>query len=152
MASQRDTLTAAAVSALSAGASWTVTRFPVLPVQPETVPLMGVTPESESVQIPGHRSNNGVMRWLTLVVSCWTKDGTSPDNALDSMVTWAVQKLIPLNAAGDIDETLGGTAHVIEELGTQWYAEVQDHVYQRADVRFRVGYQTKRTDPTSKVG
>jgi hypothetical protein len=153
VASRRDAIVAAAKSALSAGSpSFTVERFRVLPVQPEVVPLMAVAPETETLQFVGHRMNNAVMRHLILVVSCWTKDGTSPDNALDDMVTWAVQKMIPLTAAGDIDETLGGTCHTIEEISTQWAAEVQDHIYSRADVRFRVGYQTKRTDPTSKVG
>ena len=153
MASQRDAIIAACISALNAGTPpTTAVRFPVLPVTPNTVPLIGVTPESEDVQFVGHRANNGAFRWLTVVVSCWAKNGSSSDNALDAMVTWVVQKLIPVNALGDIDETVGGTAHAIEEVGTQWFAEIQDHVYQRADVRFRIGYQTKRTDPTTKVG
>jgi hypothetical protein len=111
-----------------------------------------VSPEREDVQFVGHRMNDGAFRHMVIAVSCWSKDGNSPDNALDAMVTWAVQKLIPVNAAGEIDETVGGTCHTIEELSTEWVAVVQDHVYQRADVRFRVGYQTKRTDPTTKVG
>lgn len=146
MASQRETVLDAWVAILSAGSpAFTVVKFAVLPVTVDTVPIMVVTPGQESVEPIGHRATDGVSRYCDVFVDCWTKDGTTPTASLDTMTTWAVQKTLA-------DETLGGKCVLIDEISTNWQAEVQDHVYQRATVQFRLRYHTKRTDPTTKVG
>jgi len=66
--------------------------------------------------------------------------GTAPDDSIDPYYVWAVKALMA-------DETLGGLAHRIDEVGFEVAAVEEDKIYVAGALEILVYYQTRRTDP-----
>lgn len=147
MASVRDAILAyiAGSSCLAAAgtpATAGVVRFRTLPWNVASVPAFAIYPSAELTKPVGMPDSNLLERYLTVTIECRAKGGT-PDNALDALLSWAIQKLWA-------DETLGGNANYLGELGTRWDAAASDVVYEVAFLDIQVNYQTLTDDPTKR--
>lgn len=111
-------------------------RLPM--IETSMLPFVDIMPVQEQTQSATSRLSSPVVRrTMRVKVRCWAA-GDSAEAACDTMVAWATKAL-----AGN---TLGGLAHDIEELGTEWQSAIVDAQYGVAEVEFAVSYQTKTAD------
>ena len=80
---------------------------------------------------------------LVLDVRALVPSGSSPDDVLDPLTTWATYQIFS-------QESFGGIANGAEETGTSWFAREGDVLIAQATIRMRVKYRTSRIDPSSK--
>jgi hypothetical protein len=157
MASIRDQLLAAVVTALSASgkpAGVAVDRSRGTPLSPGQLPRMIVYPIHERVTTEramrtadGAKSGHS-MRTLRVRLECRVSVGPDgqTDTTLDPLVTWAVKGLMA-------DARLGGLCHDIHEKETQWLppsAGERDAAYGAAAVDVEIEYHTAANDPSVK--
>jgi hypothetical protein len=150
MSSRRDSIVADIVAALSTAtgkpSGLTVHRQRTLPIGADVLPSQVVYLVDETVVTgPGFGvgANALAVREATVRVESRVSAGAStPDQALDPLLNWAVQKILA-------DPTRGGLAHFTIELGTQWAAADEDKVYGAAQTDFKVKYTTSAADPTA---
>lgn len=149
MASRRALIVEAIATALGGAtkpADVTVHRSRTLPITSDQLPAMAAYRTTEAVERGDGPRGYKVRRRLRVRVECrvaTAADGATLDDAMDPLTTWAVQAVMS-------DVTLGGLAHNIHEVSTQWLAEDADQVYGAAAVDFDVEYITSASDPESR--
>jgi len=82
-------------------------------------------------------------RHLNLVLEMRAKalPGQGPDEAIDPLYVWAMQRVMA-------DERFGGLAMGVTEGPMKWTAKELDVVFAGAALHLVVHYRTSRTDPT----
>lgn len=113
------------------------------PVEVSELPLISIYPVREDVKrATENRRVQLVERDLEVHVLCRV-GGNSSFN--DPLRIWAVQQIMA-------DQTLGGVAIEIQEESTDWNPDDDSSTdYDSADLKFRVRFQTNRTEMGSKV-
>lgn len=153
MASTRDAIIAQIVSQLGAvgkPAGLNVYRQRSFPIGSDVLPAQLVYAVDEEVKTlpgmgaPGHIKRKA-RRTCKIAVYSRVDGGTSPDNALDPLLSWSVQQVCS-------DVTMGGLAFDCQELGTVWDEVDMDQMYAGARQYFSVDYVTDAHDPTSNAG
>ena len=117
------------------------TSIRLAPLEDAEAPAIAVYPGSESVEPASNRPGPLVKRELELVVECRVV-GDNPDDLLDPLLDWTT------TALAGIESSL---FHDIQETGTEFRFELSGQVYGLAVQRFRVLYQTARTNQSSRV-
>lgn len=147
MASKRDAIIASVVSALQGAggpSGLTVLRQRTFPIGSDILPAQAVYAHDEEVKTGPGQSNytRKAVRTFRFVVESRVDGGSSPDNALDPLLSWAVQTICA-------DATMGNTVHDTRELGTTWDQQDADQMYGAARTLFEVVYITAAADPTA---
>ncbi|MGE0456408.1 MAG: hypothetical protein AB7I13_00330 [Vicinamibacterales bacterium] len=146
MASKRDGIVAAAVTALGVASvggttkptGLTVHRQRKRPLSQDQLPAIVLW---QSIEPRDYDATDKVDRVLNLHVECRVRhEGTSGDEALDPLLVWAEKVLMA-------DITLGGRCAEILAQETSWDLDDPDAPIARAAIRFEVKYQTKNNDP-----
>ena len=145
MASKRDAILASIVSSLSGAggpSGLTVHRQRTLPITSDVLPSQLVYAISEEVATGPGRANfaRKAVRKVTIAVESRVDGGTSPDNTLDPLLSWAVQKICA-------DPTMGDTVEDCKEMGTTWAQVDADQMYGAARTDFEITYITSAADP-----
>jgi hypothetical protein len=149
MSSRRDQITAACVALLQqAGgpAGLNVHRQRTISLTHDQLPAQVVYAlQEENDTAPGRGAplayTRKAKRKLTLCVEHRVDaENTPPDQALDPLLSWAVQQLCS-------GVSLGGLAYDLKEIGTKWDEVEQDKVYAAARTLFDVEYVTDASNP-----
>lgn len=115
-------------------------RFRTRPVEADSLPvgLLAILSEPQ----PSDDATGLYRRRVRLGIEYAVKvaAGTPPDDDMDPLVTWGTIALMD-------DETLGGVALMIDELGTAWAPHERDVTIMTAQVVYEIHYQTRRNDP-----
>lgn len=151
----REQIIAAVIAALkaaatpdgeSAPAGLTIHRERTRPIEVDSLPAILVYFEDDTVKpFDGQRYRSPlVKRDLQIALQCRAEGSAtaSPDQALDSILTWALK-------AGFADETFGGLALGAAELRTDWKSREGDAPVAAATLHMSLEYRTSRLDPTS---
>jgi hypothetical protein len=80
---------------------------------------------------------------LLLDIRALVPAGSSPDDVLDPITTWALYQIFS-------HEDFDGMANGAEEVNTTWFTREGDVVIAQATIRMRVKYRTSLIDPSSK--
>jgi hypothetical protein len=143
----RDTILDAMVALLGGASKPTglnVHRHRTIPLALDQLPAQVVYFIDEEVKPgPGRGMDNKrvARRYMRVCVeSRCTATSTTPDQAVDPYLTWAVKALCAT-------QRLTASMHDIQELGTQMDAEEHDSVLAAAKTLFLVEYTTSASDP-----
>lgn len=153
MASKRDAIVAASVTALSAASAGSftkpsglvVSRFRTRPTTRDTALSVAVYPVAESSSRVGQNRSPLTQHKLTVRLECRAvvAVGSAADAILDPVLVWATQSLFA-------DESLGGLASAIEETACQWGADEADETYAVAWKDVTVTFACLANDPTHR--
>lgn len=136
-------LSAASVGGTTKPASLEVHRFLTRQVNHGSLPDQVVYPANEPTE---ERATSALDRRFRVRVLSRVKvtAGTTPDDALDELITWAEK-------AFGADETCGGLAFKTTPVGVAWDAEERHDEFAQAVSEFEIHYQTTRGDPESQA-
>jgi hypothetical protein len=144
--SRRDSLLDAIVAALGAAgkpASLTIDRQRSVPLAQSQLPSQSVYAIAEEVKTgPARGLDNKRLARRYLQVCVETRvdaSGSTPDQALDPYVAWAVKAVCGT-------QQLASIAHDVQELGTTWDQDEEDAVLASAKQVFLVEYVTSASD------
>jgi hypothetical protein len=145
MSSKRDQIIVAAVALLGAAGKptdLTISRQRTVSLSESDLPaqvLYAVHEEADAS--PGFGSDRKAKRKFRLCVeSRVNAENSTPDAALDPLLSWAVKQLCA-------DVTLGGLSYELREIGTTWGESEQEKVYASAQQFFEVHYLTDAFNP-----
>lgn len=144
----REQILAVLGAALAGGgpAGLTVHRERTRPIEIDSLPAIMVYAEDEQPKPLAGQNYRAPLteRQLSIGVQCRAKgsSSTSPDEALDPVLVWAIQTVFA-------NETFGGLANGVEEDRTVWSSREGDDPIAAATVHFTIKYRTSRLDPTS---
>lgn len=145
----REQIMTALIAALSAGggpAGLTVHRERTRPIEIDSLPAIMIYADDEKP-----KPLLGIVykaplteRQLAIGVQCRAQGstGVSPDQALDPVMVWALQKILA-------NEQFGGLANGVEEERTVWSSREGDTPVAAATIHLTIKYRTSRLDPTS---
>ena len=153
MASRRDTILDAMVALLGTStvnghtkpSSLTVSRQRTLPFAASQLPAQAVYAVKEEVQAgPARGVDNKRLarRKLEFAVESRCIVTTTPDQDIDSLISWAVQALCAT-------QQLSAGVNDIQEVGTVWDQIESDTTLAGARTHFVVDYITSASDPDS---
>jgi hypothetical protein len=118
-------------------AGLTVHKYRLRPLERDQLPAVVVFSIDESVSL----ENIVPQVARRLVVRCEARHhGDVPDDALDPILSWVVQRITT-------DATLQDLTVRVSEVGTEWMAEQKDVVLAAAAVDFAIDYYTLETNP-----
>lgn len=153
MSSIRDRIVDDIYHALSADdvsrpANLSTTRHRTKPISRDRLPEQCVYIISEDVSTgPGFASGPDAMTKRTMVVRIESRvdagGDTTPDEALDPLLTWAVKQITA-------DPSRGGLAMYTREISGQWTADEKDTVYAANATDFEVQYLTLASNPDAQ--
>jgi hypothetical protein len=115
-------------------------------LEKESLPVIVVYFEDESPKPIGEHYKAPLTErdlGLMLDIRALVPSGSSPDDVLDPLTTWAIYQIFS-------QESFGGMANGAEEIKTMWYTREGDVVIAQATILMRVKYRTSRIDPSSK--
>ena len=150
--SRRDTILDAGVTALGAAsvgghakpAGLNVHRHRTIPLAEDQLPaqvLYALAEEVKTGPARGLDDKRLARRYLQFCVESRVNvGGSTPDQALDPLLSWAVQAICAT-------QNLGGIAHDVQELGTTWDQSEDDAVRAAAKTLFLVEFVTSASDP-----
>lgn len=141
-------LEVANIGTLAAPAGLTVHRERTRPIETDSLPAILVYFEDDPAKpFDGQQYRSPlVKRSLQIALQCRAQGDadTSPDEALDPILIWALK-------AGFVDETFGGLATGAAELRTDWKSREGDAPIAAATLHMALEYRTSRLDPTAKT-
>jgi len=157
MSSRGDQICDAKVAALGAASVTTTTgatitkpaglnvhRHRTIPLAQDQLPAQVVYMLAEEVKTgPARGLDNKRLarRYRQICVESRVNAGsTTPDQALDPLISWAVQTICA-------DQSTGGLTHDVQELGTTWDQAEEDSVLASAKTVFLVEFITSASDP-----
>jgi hypothetical protein len=143
----RDTILDAMVTALNGAskpAGLTIHRHRTIPLALDQLPAQVLYVLAEEVETgPARGLDDKRLARRRMQVCVETRvnaSGTTPDQAVDPYLTWAVEALCAR-------QQLVASMHDIKELGGTWDAEESDAVRAAAKTVFLVDYITSASDP-----
>lgn len=152
MSALQDVLEAPTVSSkvlpveFTAPAGITVHRERTRPIELDALPAILIYADDEVPKPLGAQTYKAPLteRQISISVQCRAigDNETSPDEALDPILVWALQ-------AAFADESFGGLANGVEEERTVWSSREGDQAVAAATIHLTIKYRTSRLDPTS---
>lgn len=121
----------------------TVHRNDAIPIDKDQLPALVVYPNTEDLIVSDHSSVERPMRFIVEArAKAAIAIGESPDEALDPLFVFTVQKLMA-------DRSLGGLCAGVLERRRGWDREVVDGVHGTLFMEFEAPHFTALNDPTT---